>query len=356
MTTQAKIIFYSLLGALVIGLGAVIYFIVAPSGSTITQTALEKISKSVIEKGISSASHSSPTQSQKSASSPSWGSSSHSKVERAETELKFSAEVQAQLNVIKDLFSQGRTEDALKKALELKAEFPNEAAFKAVSSDLLFSKGEYSEAADVLAELILDKPRNFALRVRQADALELAGRNDESYAAFTQILSDDPSNGKAMLGLLKQGEVLDRRQDAQAILENAFSARPSVDGALVLADVYAMAGDSGRRDQMYSKAKEIDPNHSLLNRVLSVDAMARGDWSKAEDYVDLAISNSDQMDEKILSVEAFTDAAMFKGRKDLALRGIQKLKDMGAPDHRIAQVEERLELFEEIPTASKSKK
>ncbi len=356
MTTQAKVIFYSLLGALVLGLGAVVYFIVAPSGSAITQTALEKISKSVIEKGISSSTHSSSSSSERSATSSSWGSNSRSKLERAEAELKFSAEVQAQLDVIKDLFSQGRTEDALKKALELKAEFPNEAAFKAISSDLLFSKGEYSEAADVLGELILDKPLNFALRNRQADALELAGRSDESYAAFSQILSDDPSNGRAMLGLLKQSEVLDRRKDAQAILENAFSARPSVDGALVLADVYAMEGDPGRRDQMYSRAKEIDPNHSLLNRVLAVDALARGEWNKAEDYVDLAINNSDHMDEKILSVEAFTDAALFKGRKDLAMRGIQKLKDMGAPAHRIEQVEERLELFEEIPTESKSKR
>ena len=320
--------------------------LVDPFESKVTQTALEKISKTVVQKGIVS-----ETRSESSSLSPSAGTRSgtsfSSKSQRVESELKFSAEVQAQVDILKSLFSQGRTDDALRKVLELRAEFPDEIAYKAIASDLLFSKGEYSEAADVLAELIHQNPQNYSLRARQADALDLSGRNEESYSSFSQILSEDPSNGKAMLGILKQAEILDRRQEAQVILENAFGAKPSVDGALVLADVYAMESDTSRRDQMYEKAKQMDPNHPLLNRVLAVDAIARGQWERAEDYVDLAVSNSDDMDGKVLSVEAFTDAALLKGRKDLAQRALQKLRDMGAPDYRIEQVEERLSLFED---------
>ena len=345
MTFRAKFIFYVLLVTLIAGLVGVGYLIVNPFGSQVTQSALEQISKSVIEKGISSSTR---TELFSSKSGESTWPGVGTKAARAESELKFSAEVQSRLDVLKSLFSQGRTDEALRLALELRAEFPHEPAFKAVGSDLLFAKGEYSEAADLLADVILDNPKNFALKVRHAEALDLAGRNEEAYDSLSNTLSEDPTNGKAMLALLKQGEVLDRRRDVHAVLEGAFNRMPSVDGALVLADAYFMEGDAARGEEMKQRAQQIDRDHPLVNRIFAVDAAGRGDWKQAEEYLETAIAGSDNLNERALSIEAFIDVALFKGRKDLAIAWIPKMKEMGVSPGRIEQVEMRVELLDSV--------
>jgi len=349
---RAKLIFYVLLVCLIAGLVGVGYLIVDPFGSKVTQTALEQISQSVIQKGISSGSRSelvSPKSSQSA-----WHGAG-TKADRVEAELKFSAEVQSRLDVLKSLFSQGRTEEALKLALELRAEFPHEPAFKAVSSDLLFAKGEYSEAADLLADVILDNPKNFALRVRHAEALDLAGRNEEAYDSLSNTLSEDPTNGKAMLAMLKQGEVLDRRRDVQANLEVAFNRNPSVDGALVLADAYLMEGDAAKSEEMKQQAKRIGPHDPLVNRIFAVDSAGKGDWKQAQQYLETAIAGSDNVNEIALSIEAFIDVSLIKGRKDLAMEWIPKMKAMGVSPGRIEQLEMRVELLDSAEQALPTK-
>jgi tetratricopeptide (TPR) repeat protein len=183
-----------------------------------------------------------------------------------------------------------RALELYRKVLERQPERP-EAHYNV--AQILSARGQYPEAQREYEAALQAKPGFLDARLNLGLAKYRQRQYEAAAADFRQVVAVDPKNalalfnlGLALLGLGKTAEAIDtlraalredpkladahyylglalerqgRHSDARAAIERALELKPSVDGYLALARVYAEQGDQRRATETLKKAAQMLP-------------------------------------------------------------------------------------------------
>lgn len=250
-----------------------------------------------------------------------------------EEDLKRSAQIQTQLELLTYLLQEGQDDEFLRRLQKLIDEQPKTAEYRALLADYYYLRQNWIGAETALEDVLKLDPKNLSVKAALGEVIGIQGRYDEGLEEMNQVLSEDSTQLDALFGTLSLHELRGSLSEGHSRIAELYSQNPqSGNLAIAYADVLSAQGRKAERREVLANAMRSDPQNEGPFRYAAEDAQQSGDYKRAAELAEAALSRAKEVDQKIHSLEILVRSATEAKDWDLAERYLTEKQKMAPWD------------------------
>ncbi len=193
-----------------------------------------------------------------------------------------------------DALQNGGLDEALLLFNEVPADYKEDFAVNYLHASLLFSSGDYQAAQNLTKQLENKQPDNIDVLLLNTMIAKAQGDTAAKSALLKKIIEKDPSNSDAHVEMAHDQMLRRNYALAKKYYQKGLEGDPANPDALFgLGQSSYYTGDITLSQQAFTKVTQLYPDNSLGWAYLGKLAADDGNYKKATDYIEKAISLED---------------------------------------------------------------